>query len=562
LVKIASAAYRFLARRLPKAGLRLGVSVLAVIGSVEITQTAVANGDTRTLSFYHTHSHEKLSITFKKNGRYDPAALKQLNYFLRDWRNQKQTNMDPRLFDVIWEVYKDAGASEVIQIVSSYRSPETNAGLRSRTKGVAEHSQHMLGKAMDIHIDGIPMSKVREAGLRLQRGGVGFYPTSGLPFVHLDVGNVRHWPRMTRDQLVRVFPDGRTVHVPTDGKPLKGYALALADIKRNGATVKGQPAINSPVMMASAGKSGGNFLTRFLGGDDDEETTAPAAPVAVAAARVPAPSQTTPAQAVAKRAPEAPVPAAAPSAPVAIAQIVPVPVPVARPSLGYAAEPELAAAPQMAWARGAEATPALRGSDEAAARSKAQLEMAALVAAAQTTTPAAVVAPAPVSTAAVAMPMPRPQTATTPAALVAQADVPLPVIRPTISAPVTTASLGLSGADAARLLASAVRRMASGEVAAPVAPAATAKAKAEALAPTAVTKERSARDADVVLAAPQLADATLLTPPAAIVPATFGGNPTAGLRSDTFAGASVAMLRTESFGAPRGARIVDVAPRG
>lgn len=554
-------------------GLRIGVSVLAVVGSVQITQTAVANGDTRTLSFFHTHSKERLTVTFKKNGRYDPAALKQLNYYLRDWRNQKQTNMDPRLFDVLWEVYKDAGAKDVIQIVSSYRSPETNAGLRSRTKGVAEHSQHTLGKAMDIHIGGIAMSKVREAGLRLQRGGVGFYPTSGLPFVHLDVGNVRHWPRMTRDQLVRVFPDGRTVHVPTDGKPLKGYALAMADIRKNGATVKGQKAIPASEVMMASNSKGGNFLTRLLSGDDDEETTTPAAaPVAVAAARTPVPSQTTPAQAVAKRAPEAPAavpaPSPAPSAPVAIAQIVP--VPLARPSLGYAAEPQLASAPQMAWARGAEAAPALRGSDEAAARSKAQLEMAALVAAAQTA-PAPVEAAAPAAV-AVAMPMPRPQLATTPVALVAQADVPVPANRPAISAPVTTASLGMSGgADAARLLASAVRRMASGEVAAPaaVAPAAsapanaaTAKAKAEALAPTAVTQERSARDADVVLAAPQIAGSGLLAPPAAIVPVTFGGNPTAGLRSDTFAGASVAMLRTESFAAPRGARIVDVAPRG
>ncbi|MFX7776502.1 DUF882 domain-containing protein, partial [Acinetobacter baumannii] len=68
----------------------------------------------------------------------------------------------------------------------------------------------------------------------LQRGGVGFYPTSGSPFVHLDTGGIRHWPRMTREQLVKVFPDGRTVHLPTDGTPLKGYELAKADIERRG----------------------------------------------------------------------------------------------------------------------------------------------------------------------------------------------------------------------------------------------------------------------------------------------------------------------------------------
>ena len=87
---------------------------------------------------------------------------------------------------------------------------------------------------MDFFIPGVPLEQIRFAGLRLQRGGVGFYPTSGSPFVHLDTGSIRHWPRMTHDQLARVFPDGRTVHVPTDGTPLKGYELALADIEKRG----------------------------------------------------------------------------------------------------------------------------------------------------------------------------------------------------------------------------------------------------------------------------------------------------------------------------------------
>ena len=87
---------------------------------------------------------------------------------------------------------------------------------------------------MDLYIPGVPLEQIRFAGLRLQRGGVGFYPTSGSPFVHLDTGSIRHWPRMTHDQLARVFPDGRTVHVPTDGVPLKGYELAKADIEKRG----------------------------------------------------------------------------------------------------------------------------------------------------------------------------------------------------------------------------------------------------------------------------------------------------------------------------------------
>ena len=195
---------------------------------------ATALGETRTLSFHHTHSDEDLTVTFKRNGRYDEDALKQINHFLRDWRSQDQTTMDRHLFDILWEVYRDVDGKKPIQIISAYRSPATNAMLRRRSSGVARFSQHMLGHAMDFFIPDVPLEQIRFAGLRLQRGGVGFYPTSGSPFVHLDTGSIRHWPRMTHDQLARVFPDGRTVHVPSDGNPLRGYELAMADIEKRG----------------------------------------------------------------------------------------------------------------------------------------------------------------------------------------------------------------------------------------------------------------------------------------------------------------------------------------
>lgn len=220
---------------LSRTSVRVGLaSLLLVATNARSVHNATADGDTRTLSFHHTHSGEDLTVTFKRSGRYDEAALKKLNYFLRDWRSQDQTTMDRRLFDIVWEVYRDVDGKQPIQIISAYRSPATNAMLRRRSSGVARHSQHMQGHAMDFFIPGVPLEQIRYAGLRLQRGGVGFYPTSGSPFVHLDVGSIRHWPRMTHDQLARVFPDGRTVHVPTDGKPLKGYELALADIQRRG----------------------------------------------------------------------------------------------------------------------------------------------------------------------------------------------------------------------------------------------------------------------------------------------------------------------------------------
>ncbi|MGY4474055.1 DUF882 domain-containing protein [Bradyrhizobium sp. USDA 3364] len=219
---------------LPKAGYQVGLTALLLLAGAGSVHDATALNQTRTLSFHHTHSNEDLTVTFKRDGRYDEAALKQLNHFLRDWRSQDETVMDRHLFDILWEVYNDVGGKQPIQIISAYRAPATNAMLRRRSSGVARHSQHMLGHAMDFFIPGVPLEQIRYAGLRLQRGGVGFYPTSGSPFVHLDTGGIRHWPRMTHDQLVRVFPDGRTVHVPSDGTPLKGYELAKADIERRG----------------------------------------------------------------------------------------------------------------------------------------------------------------------------------------------------------------------------------------------------------------------------------------------------------------------------------------
>ncbi len=198
---------------------------------------AVPEGD-RALKLHHLHTNEEATIVFKRNGVYDKEGLQKLNYILRDWRIERPTNMDPHLFDLIWEVYQESGATDPIQIVCGYRSPSTNAWLRRRSNGVAEHSQHMLGKAMDFYIPGVPLEKLREIGLRMQVGGVGYYPTSGSPFVHMDTGGVRMWPLMSRDQLSRVFPQGKTLYIPSDGRPLPGYDMALAAYKarRSGET--------------------------------------------------------------------------------------------------------------------------------------------------------------------------------------------------------------------------------------------------------------------------------------------------------------------------------------
>ena len=157
-----------------------------------------------------------------------PVGLRKLNQFLRDWRRNEPTKMDPRLFDLIWEAYKSSGSRDYIHVVCGYRSPQTNSMLRSRSKGVAKKSQHMLGRAMDFYIPDVKLKRLREIGLKMQGGGVGYYPSSGSPFVHFDVGNVRHWPKMSRRELIALFPDGKTLHVPSDGKPLPGFNQALA----------------------------------------------------------------------------------------------------------------------------------------------------------------------------------------------------------------------------------------------------------------------------------------------------------------------------------------------
>jgi uncharacterized protein YcbK (DUF882 family) len=267
---------------------------LGLIVSASSLQNVVANGDTRAIYFQHTHRDDAITVTFKRNGRYDEEALKKLNYFLRDWRNDDATRMDPQLFDILWEVTRELGTEEPIRIVSSYRSPATNAMLRRRSRGVAQFSQHMLGKAIDFNINGAPIERLREIAMRLQRGGVGFYPGS---FVHVDVGSVRHWPRMTHDQLARLFPNGRTVHVPSDGQPLPGYALALADIEKRGGSMPSGMSLASArntgaitdeertERVASAAKpKKGNIFARLFGfsTDDEEDEDQPARTTTVA----------------------------------------------------------------------------------------------------------------------------------------------------------------------------------------------------------------------------------------------------------------------------------------
>ena len=192
-----------------RAGYCCSIAALLVFFGSENLQNARADGETRTISFHHIHTDEELTVTYKVNGRYDDEALRKIDNLLRDWRESKAIRMDPHLIDLLWEVHRELGAKEAIWIVCGFRSPETNAMLRRRSSGVAQFSQHMLGKAIDFYIPGVSLEQLREAGLRAQRGGVGFYPTSGAPFVHMDTGSVRHWPRMPEAQLASVLSKGQ-----------------------------------------------------------------------------------------------------------------------------------------------------------------------------------------------------------------------------------------------------------------------------------------------------------------------------------------------------------------
>ena len=144
------------------------------------------------LVLYNLHTGKKISIVYRKGNHYLPSAEAKLDRFLGDWRVHKDRDMSPRLFDLLYALDKAVGhPGGQINVVCGYRSPRTNAFLHRTTGGVAMHSMHIQGKAIDIRIPGVSTLKLRNAALRLHDGGVGYYPDHH--FVHVDVGRVRHW---------------------------------------------------------------------------------------------------------------------------------------------------------------------------------------------------------------------------------------------------------------------------------------------------------------------------------------------------------------------------------
>ena len=149
------------------------------------------DGSPRALAFLNSHTGDELDVVYWAEGRYQPDALKQLDYVMRDWRSGEVAPIDSKLFDLLHLLRKDMDTEAPFAIVSGYRSPATNAKLREHSNGVAKRSLHMKGKAIDVSLPGRRLSSLRDMAVSVRAGGVGYYPKSG--FIHIDTGRVRSW---------------------------------------------------------------------------------------------------------------------------------------------------------------------------------------------------------------------------------------------------------------------------------------------------------------------------------------------------------------------------------
>jgi uncharacterized protein YcbK (DUF882 family) len=177
-------------RRLLGGALTVGAATLL------LPKAALAAMPERRIAFRNIHTSENFDARFFGANGWDPQGLAELNHGLRDWRNNESTQMDPQLLLLISQIRDKLGVAPQakIDLISGYRSPGTNAGLRAKGgahTGVATKSQHMLGKATDLRMPGVALDRLQLAALSMQAGGVGYYPKDG--FVHVDTGRVRHW---------------------------------------------------------------------------------------------------------------------------------------------------------------------------------------------------------------------------------------------------------------------------------------------------------------------------------------------------------------------------------
>ena len=171
--------------------LKSSVVLASAIGMPALAKAAQPAPAERTLRLYNTHTGESLRSVFWAEGQFIPEALKDINKLLRDHRNDKIAEMDPKLILLLNDVSDKFGDNQVLHIISGYRSPESNAKLAAASNSVAKHSMHMDGKAIDIRMPGKNLAQLHKAAMAMKAGGVGYYPDS--QFVHMDTGRVRYW---------------------------------------------------------------------------------------------------------------------------------------------------------------------------------------------------------------------------------------------------------------------------------------------------------------------------------------------------------------------------------
>jgi uncharacterized protein YcbK (DUF882 family) len=167
------------------------VCSVAALALIPFSAHCTPASDKRSLSFVHTHTGETLSTTYFQDGNYLAPSLERVNHLLRDFRTNEVHSIDPALLDILFDLQGQTHDDGPFEVISAYRSPQTNAVLRRRSSAVAQHSLHMEGRAIDIRLRGFPTPKLRDVAITLHRGGVGFYAASD--FVHVDTGRVRLW---------------------------------------------------------------------------------------------------------------------------------------------------------------------------------------------------------------------------------------------------------------------------------------------------------------------------------------------------------------------------------
>lgn len=196
-------------------------------------RTALAAVPVRQIALHHRHTGESVRTVYFADGRYLDEGLRSINRLLRDWRTDEIVEIDPQVLDIAYLLQRQLDLDGPLEVLSGYRSPETNAMLRRRSRAVARNSLHMYGMAVDLRFPGVPLPVAHRAALALQAGGVGYYP--GSDFIHLDSGPVRHWTQLGRVQSGR------------DGGMPKGFATSrraaarqrrLAKLKRRIATAR------------------------------------------------------------------------------------------------------------------------------------------------------------------------------------------------------------------------------------------------------------------------------------------------------------------------------------